>query len=74
MGHGLKMRSYSDEAHRTAMMKAWTNDASSERWDMRRGLRAHAERRNAEAERECSWPSRDASAGSEIVAETHSAD
>ncbi|KAL2224344.1 UNVERIFIED_CONTAM: hypothetical protein Sindi_3072400, partial [Sesamum indicum] len=39
--------------------------------DMRRALRAHAERRNAEAERGCSLPSRDASAGSEIVGETH---
>ncbi|KAL2224937.1 UNVERIFIED_CONTAM: hypothetical protein Sindi_2940000, partial [Sesamum indicum] len=34
--------------------------------DMRRALRAHAERRNAEAERGCSLPSRDGSAGSEI--------
>ncbi|KAL2230036.1 UNVERIFIED_CONTAM: hypothetical protein Sindi_1598000, partial [Sesamum indicum] len=39
--------------------------------DMRRELRAHAERRNAEAERGCSLPSRDASAGSEIVGEMH---
>ncbi|KAL0461198.1 UNVERIFIED_CONTAM: hypothetical protein Slati_0007400 [Sesamum latifolium] len=39
---------------------------------MRRALRAHAEHCNAEAERGCSLPSRDASAGSEIVAETHS--
>ncbi|KAL2227903.1 UNVERIFIED_CONTAM: hypothetical protein Sindi_2149000 [Sesamum indicum] len=39
--------------------------------DMRRALRAHAERRNAEAERGCSLPSRDESAGSEIVGETH---
>ncbi|KAL0451931.1 UNVERIFIED_CONTAM: hypothetical protein Slati_1171200 [Sesamum latifolium] len=38
---------------------------------MRRALWAHAERRNAEAERGCSLPSRDASAGSEIVGETH---
>ncbi|KAL2249893.1 UNVERIFIED_CONTAM: hypothetical protein Sindi_2463000 [Sesamum indicum] len=38
---------------------------------MRRALRAHVERRNAEAERGCSLPSRDASAGSEIVGETH---
>ncbi|KAL2234400.1 UNVERIFIED_CONTAM: hypothetical protein Sindi_1172200 [Sesamum indicum] len=39
--------------------------------DMRRALRAHAERRNAEAERGCSLPSRDESAGSKIVGETH---
>ncbi|KAL0303802.1 UNVERIFIED_CONTAM: hypothetical protein Sradi_6248300 [Sesamum radiatum] len=32
MGHGLKMRSYSSEAHRTATTKAWTDDAPSERW------------------------------------------
>ncbi|KAL0402258.1 UNVERIFIED_CONTAM: hypothetical protein Slati_4255700 [Sesamum latifolium] len=47
-------------------------DAPSECWDMRRALRAHAERRNAEAGRRCPLPSRDASASSEIVAETHS--
>ncbi|KAL0454934.1 UNVERIFIED_CONTAM: hypothetical protein Slati_0832600 [Sesamum latifolium] len=40
--------------------------------DMRRALRAHAERRNAEAGRGCPLPSKDASACSEIVAETHS--
>ncbi|KAL0462580.1 UNVERIFIED_CONTAM: hypothetical protein Slati_0145600 [Sesamum latifolium] len=39
---------------------------------MRRALRAHAERRNAEAGRGCPLPSRDASADFEIVAETHS--
>ncbi|KAL0400311.1 UNVERIFIED_CONTAM: hypothetical protein Sradi_2374400 [Sesamum radiatum] len=31
IGHGLKMR-YSSEAHRTATMKTWANDAPSERW------------------------------------------
>ncbi|KAL0303298.1 UNVERIFIED_CONTAM: hypothetical protein Sradi_6197900 [Sesamum radiatum] len=31
MGHGLKMRSYSSEAHRTATTKAWADDALSER-------------------------------------------
>ncbi|KAL0433215.1 UNVERIFIED_CONTAM: hypothetical protein Slati_2655800 [Sesamum latifolium] len=40
--------------------------------DMRRALRAHAEHRNAEAGRGCPLPSKDASARSEIVAETHS--
>ncbi|KAK4382003.1 hypothetical protein Sango_2915400 [Sesamum angolense] len=38
---------------------------------MRRALRAYAERRNTEAERGCSLPSRNASASSEIVGETH---
>ncbi|KAK4390113.1 Zinc finger BED domain-containing protein RICESLEEPER 1 [Sesamum angolense] len=38
---------------------------------MRWALRAHAERRNAKAGRGCPLPSRDASAGSEIVGETH---
>ncbi|KAL0409658.1 UNVERIFIED_CONTAM: hypothetical protein Sradi_1900200 [Sesamum radiatum] len=32
MGNGLKMQSYSDEAHRTATTKAWADDAPSERW------------------------------------------
>ncbi|KAL0420288.1 UNVERIFIED_CONTAM: hypothetical protein Slati_3051700 [Sesamum latifolium] len=40
--------------------------------DMRRALQAHAERRNAEAGRGFPLPSKDASARSEIVAETHS--
>ncbi|KAL0303236.1 UNVERIFIED_CONTAM: hypothetical protein Sradi_6191700 [Sesamum radiatum] len=39
---------------------------------MRRALRAHAVRINAEAARGCPLPSRDALAGSQIVAETHS--
>ncbi|KAL0401449.1 UNVERIFIED_CONTAM: hypothetical protein Slati_4174800 [Sesamum latifolium] len=39
---------------------------------MRRVLRAQAERRNAEAEQGCPLPSKNASTGSEIVAETHS--
>ncbi|KAL0367031.1 UNVERIFIED_CONTAM: hypothetical protein Sradi_3593200 [Sesamum radiatum] len=32
MCHGLKMRSYSSEAHRTATTEAWADDAPSERW------------------------------------------
>ncbi|KAL0303238.1 UNVERIFIED_CONTAM: hypothetical protein Sradi_6191900 [Sesamum radiatum] len=32
MGHGLEMRSYSGEAHRTATTKAWADDAPSEHW------------------------------------------
>ncbi|KAL0450999.1 UNVERIFIED_CONTAM: hypothetical protein Slati_1656300 [Sesamum latifolium] len=39
---------------------------------MRRALRAYAERRKAKAGRGCPLPSRDASAGPEIVAETYS--
>ncbi|KAL0292288.1 UNVERIFIED_CONTAM: hypothetical protein Sradi_6996300 [Sesamum radiatum] len=32
MGHGLKKRSYSGEAHRTATTKAWADDVPSECW------------------------------------------
>ncbi|KAL0392718.1 UNVERIFIED_CONTAM: hypothetical protein Sradi_2494600 [Sesamum radiatum] len=38
---------------------------------MQQVLRAHAEHRNAEVERECSLLSRDVSAGPEIVGETY---
>ncbi|KAL0455029.1 UNVERIFIED_CONTAM: hypothetical protein Slati_0842100 [Sesamum latifolium] len=38
---------------------------------MRRALRVHAEHRNAEVGRGIPLPSRDTSAGSEIVGETH---
>ncbi|KAL0430351.1 UNVERIFIED_CONTAM: hypothetical protein Sradi_0661100 [Sesamum radiatum] len=32
MDHGLKRRSYSSEAYKTATTKAWADDAPSERW------------------------------------------
>ncbi|KAL0430583.1 UNVERIFIED_CONTAM: hypothetical protein Sradi_0684300 [Sesamum radiatum] len=65
-GHGLKMRSYSSETHRTAT----TRHRVSVGHEM--GVAGACRRCNAEARRGCPLPSRDASSGSENVAEMHS--
>ncbi|KAL2228864.1 UNVERIFIED_CONTAM: hypothetical protein Sindi_1866100 [Sesamum indicum] len=55
------------DGHDEGVRRGWPECAL----DLRRALRAHAEHRNAEAERGCSLPSRDALASSKIVGETH---
>ncbi|KAL2237453.1 UNVERIFIED_CONTAM: hypothetical protein Sindi_0937000 [Sesamum indicum] len=56
--------------------KRWSRQRRALRMDrvsmyMRRALLAHAEHRNAEAERGCSLPLRDALVDSKIVGKTH---